>query len=49
MTLHDAHQARLAAELDELGAEYGNRFLREPAPDGALSPSTACAPSTRCA
>ena len=36
MTLHDAHQARLAAELDQLGEQYGNRFLREPAPDDAL-------------
>ena len=38
MTLHDAHQARLASELDQLGEEYGNRFLREPSPDDALPP-----------
>jgi glutamate decarboxylase len=36
MTLHDAHQARLASELDELGAAYGNRFLTESSPDNAL-------------
>ena len=38
MTLHDAHQARLASELDQLGEEYGNRFLRDPSPDNALPP-----------
>ena len=36
MTLHDPAQARLAAELDQLGQEYGNRFLREAAPDNEL-------------
>jgi glutamate decarboxylase len=36
MTLQDPAQARLAAELDELATEYGNRFLHEPAPDDAL-------------
>ena len=36
MTLHDAHQARLASELDALGAAYGNRFLTEASPDNAL-------------
>jgi glutamate decarboxylase len=36
MTLHDAHQARLASELDALGAAYGNRFRTEASPDGAL-------------
>ena len=36
MTLHGPAQARLAAELDELGQDYGNRFLREASPDGAL-------------
>ena len=36
MTLHDAHQARLASELDALGAAYGSRFLTEASPDNAL-------------
>jgi glutamate decarboxylase len=36
MTLHDPAQAHLASELDQLGEDYGNRFLREAAPDNEL-------------
>ena len=48
MTLHDPAQARLASELDQLGQTYGNRFLREPAPDHEL-PKHGMRASTRCA
>jgi glutamate decarboxylase len=36
MTVHDHAQARLGAELDQLGKDYGNRFLLEAPPDNAL-------------
>ena len=35
-TSTDSTAGALTRQLDALAVEYGNRFLHEPAPDGAL-------------